>query len=64
MGFKSVAHYLIQTRCAQANQKGSSTEKVGAVDSSQALENTGLENHRHDDSQLSVDGHDFEGKME
>ncbi|XP_022148527.1 uncharacterized protein LOC111017154 [Momordica charantia] len=64
LGFKSVAHYLIQTRCAQTNQKGSRTEHVGAVDSSQALANTGLENHPSDDSQPSVDGHEFEGKME
>ncbi|XP_038877908.1 uncharacterized protein LOC120070121 isoform X2 [Benincasa hispida] len=66
LGFKSVAHYLIQTRCSQTNQKGSSSEHVGAGDSSQALPNTGLENDQeeHDNSQSSVDSLDFECIME
>ncbi|XP_022947432.1 uncharacterized protein LOC111451293 isoform X1 [Cucurbita moschata] len=56
LGFKSVAHYLIQTRGAPLNQKG-----VGSVDSSQALANQPLE---RDDSLSSVNIHGFEGKME
>ena len=46
LGFKSVAHYLIQTRGAPLNQKG-----VGSVDSSQALANQPPE---RDDSLSSV----------
>ncbi|KAL0536307.1 hypothetical protein IC582_025251 [Cucumis melo] len=66
LGFKSVAHYLIQTRCNQTNQKGSSSKRVDAGDSSQALANTGLANdpQEHDNSLSSVDSLDIEGTME
>uniref|UniRef100_A0A0A0LLU9 Zinc-finger domain-containing protein n=1 Tax=Cucumis sativus TaxID=3659 RepID=A0A0A0LLU9_CUCSA len=61
LGFKSVAHYLIQTRCNQTNQKGSSSKHVDAGDSSQALAN---DPQHHDYSLSSGNSLDIEGTME